>query len=98
MMSQVDLSREAAHLSRFIFNFLRWKDVLFPRPLYPLVHPSVLVETYEHGESVLHYMKDRRRFSVPSLTLGPCSFKDALGMDNCFVFSFLVSFLSYRIA
>ncbi|PON92383.1 hypothetical protein TorRG33x02_117070, partial [Trema orientale] len=58
MMSQVDLSREAAHLSRFIYNFRRWKDVSFPRPLYPLVHPSVLVETYEQGESVMHYVDE----------------------------------------
>lgn len=58
MMSQVDLAREAAHLSRFIYNFRRWKDVSFPRPLYPLVHPDVLVETYEQGESVLHYVDD----------------------------------------
>ncbi|KAL2640447.1 hypothetical protein AAZV13_06G228200 [Glycine max] len=56
MMSQVDLSREAVHLSRFIYNFRRWKDVSFPMPLYPLVHPSVLVETFEQGESVLHYV------------------------------------------
>lgn len=56
MMSQVDLAREAAHLSRFIYNFRKWKDVSFPRPLYPLVHPAVLVETYEHGESVSHYV------------------------------------------
>jgi aarF domain-containing kinase len=58
MMSQVDLAREAAHLSRFIYNFRRWKDVSFPRPIYPLVHPAVLVETYEHGESVSHYVDD----------------------------------------
>lgn len=58
MMSQVDLSREAAHLSRFIYNFRRWKDVSFPKPLYPLVHPSVLVETYEQGENVLHYVDE----------------------------------------
>ncbi|KAM1873843.1 hypothetical protein ACFX13_007635 [Malus domestica] len=58
MMSQVDLSREAAHLSRFIYNFRRWKDVSFPRPLYPLVHPSVLVETYEQGQSVMHYVDE----------------------------------------
>ncbi|KAL5548061.1 hypothetical protein UlMin_003292 [Ulmus minor] len=58
MMSQVDLSREAAHLSRFIYTFRSWKDVSFPRPLYPWVHPSVLVETYEQGESVLHYVDE----------------------------------------
>lgn len=58
MMSQVDLAREAAHLSRFIYNFRRWKDVSFPKPVYPLVHPAVLVETYEHGESVSHYVDE----------------------------------------
>lgn len=58
MMSQVDLSREAAHLSRFIYNFRTWKDVSFPKPLYPLVHPSVLVETYEQGKSVMHYVDE----------------------------------------
>ncbi|KAD4178927.1 hypothetical protein E3N88_27518 [Mikania micrantha] len=58
MMSQVDLSREAAHLSRFIYNFRRWRDVSFPRPLYPLVHPAILVETFEHGESILHYVDE----------------------------------------
>ncbi|XP_020534540.1 probable serine/threonine-protein kinase abkC isoform X2 [Jatropha curcas] len=58
MISQVDLAREAAHLSRFIYNFRKWKDVSFPRPLYPLVHPAVLVETYEQGKSVLHYVDE----------------------------------------
>ncbi|KAA8526873.1 hypothetical protein F0562_008898 [Nyssa sinensis] len=36
----------------------RWKDVSFPKPLYPLVHPAVLVETFEHGESILHYVDE----------------------------------------
>ncbi|XP_044446939.1 probable serine/threonine-protein kinase abkC isoform X1 [Triticum aestivum] len=58
MMSQVDLAREAAHLSRFIYNFRRWKDVSFSKPLYPFVHPAVLVETYELGESGSHYVDD----------------------------------------
>lgn len=53
---QVDLAREAAHLSRFIYNFRSWKDVSFPKPLYPLVHPAVLVETYEQGESVARFV------------------------------------------
>ncbi|XP_043704582.1 probable serine/threonine-protein kinase abkC isoform X1 [Telopea speciosissima] len=58
MMSQVDLAREAAHLNRFIYNFRRWKDVSFPKPLYPLVHPAVLVETFEPGECVSHYVDE----------------------------------------
>ncbi|KAK8493735.1 hypothetical protein V6N12_034384 [Hibiscus sabdariffa] len=58
MLSQVDLAREAAHLNRFIYNFRRWRDVSFPKPVYPLVHPAVLVETYEQGESVAYYVDD----------------------------------------
>lgn len=58
MMSQVDLSREAAQLSRFLYNFRKSKHVSFPRPLYPLVHPAVLVETYEKGESVSRYIDE----------------------------------------
>ncbi|KAM6570624.1 hypothetical protein CsatB_018609 [Cannabis sativa] len=58
MMSQVDLAREAAHLSRFIYNFRQWKDVSFPKPVYPLVHPAVLVETFEQGECVSHYVDE----------------------------------------
>ncbi|KAL2523961.1 Protein kinase superfamily protein [Abeliophyllum distichum] len=58
MMSQVDLAREAAHLNRFLYNFRRSKDVSFPKPVYPLVHPAVLVETFELGESVSHYVDE----------------------------------------
>ncbi|KAM3363046.1 putative serine/threonine-protein kinase abkC [Capsicum galapagoense] len=58
MMSQVDLAREAAHLSRFIYNFRRWRDVSFPKPVYPLVHPAVLVETFEQGECVSYYVDE----------------------------------------
>ncbi|ESQ29272.1 hypothetical protein EUTSA_v10023346mg [Eutrema salsugineum] len=56
MLSQVDLSREASHLSRFTYNFRGWRDVSFPKPVFPLVHPSVLVESFEHGESVARYV------------------------------------------
>ncbi|XP_010277908.1 PREDICTED: probable serine/threonine-protein kinase abkC isoform X2 [Nelumbo nucifera] len=49
-----------AKISKFIptLKWLRWRDVSFPKPLYPLVHPAVLVETYEHGESVSHYVDE----------------------------------------
>ena len=40
----MDLTLEAAHLQRFIYNFRKSKDVSFPSPIYPLVHPTVLVE------------------------------------------------------
>jgi aarF domain-containing kinase len=56
MTRQVDLTLEAAHLQRFIYNFRKSKDVSFPTPIYPLVHPTVLVETYEEGLSVSKYV------------------------------------------
>jgi aarF domain-containing kinase len=56
MTRQVDLTLEAAHLQRFIYNFRKSKDVSFPAPIYPLVHPTVLVETYEEGLSVSKYV------------------------------------------
>ncbi|KAH7306834.1 hypothetical protein KP509_22G033200 [Ceratopteris richardii] len=56
MMTQVDLAREAAHLSRFSYNFRSWKDVCFPCPVYPFVHPAILVESFERGENVSNFI------------------------------------------
>ncbi|WIA28428.1 hypothetical protein OEZ86_010973 [Tetradesmus obliquus] len=53
---QVDLSREAANLQRFNQNFKRARAVSFPLPLYPLVSPDVLVESYEVGRHISHYI------------------------------------------
>ncbi|KAF9607664.1 hypothetical protein IFM89_037897 [Coptis chinensis] len=39
-----------------LVSTIKQKNVSFPKPLYPLVHPSVLVETYEKGESVSRYI------------------------------------------
>lgn len=58
MMSQVDLSREASNLHRFRHNFRRWRHVSFPEPLYPLVHPAVLIESFENGESVARFVDE----------------------------------------
>lgn len=89
MMSQVDLSREAANLNRFIYNFRRWRDVSFPKPLYPLVHPAVLVETFEHGESVAHYVDGfdgHERFKTALAHLGTHALLKMLLVKNCSLF------------
>lgn len=52
MQEQVDLTCEARNLQRFIRNFRFHSRVNFPIPLYPLVRPSVLVETFEEGDSI----------------------------------------------
>lgn len=85
MMSQVDLAREAAHLNRFLYNFRRWKDVSFPKPLYPLVHPAVLVETFERGESVAHYVDElegHERFKTALAHIGTHALLKMLLVDN----------------
>jgi aarF domain-containing kinase len=94
MMSQVDLSREAAHLSRFIYNFRRWRHVSFPKPLYPLVHPSVLVETFESGDSVCNFIdeiKGNTRMARDLAHIGTYAFLKMLlvrAFSNSYISSF----------
>lgn len=54
---QVDLSREASNLRRFNHNFRKTRHVFFPVPLYPLVTPDVLVESFESGEHITAYIQ-----------------------------------------
>ena len=49
LREQVDFQREARNLARFGRNFRRAKAVSFPEPLFPLVAPDVLVESFETG-------------------------------------------------
>ena len=44
---QLDLALEARHLARFNRNFRSWRNLSFPLPIFPLVAPDVLVETFE---------------------------------------------------
>lgn len=56
LKEQLDLSVEASHLERFAHNFRRWRNVVFPRPIYPLVTPDVLVESFEAGSAINGYV------------------------------------------
>ena len=47
MAAQLDLALEARHLARFNRNFRSWRNLSFPSPIFPLVAPDVLVETFE---------------------------------------------------
>lgn len=55
--SQTRLDVEGAHLNMFNENFNTdsWKDVAFPKPIF--VSDSVLIETFERGESVATFAK-----------------------------------------
>ncbi|KAL4440314.1 hypothetical protein ABPG75_003315 [Micractinium tetrahymenae] len=56
LREQVDLAREATHLHAFNYNFRKTGGVSFPVPLYPLVSPGVLVETFEAGTHISAYV------------------------------------------
>ncbi|GMH33191.1 hypothetical protein BSKO_01025 [Bryopsis sp. KO-2023] len=52
MAEQVDLCIEAANLRCFNHNFRKDATVTFPEPLFPLVTPDILVETFHQGRTV----------------------------------------------
>ena len=52
LKEQLDLSTEARALAKFNRNFRTWRNVSFPAPVYPLVAPDVLVETFEPGRLI----------------------------------------------
>ncbi|BBN20613.1 hypothetical protein Mp_Vg00960 [Marchantia polymorpha subsp. ruderalis] len=85
MTKQVDLTLEAAHLLRFIYNFRKSHNVSFPVPIYPWVHPGVLVETYEEGQSIANFV-DLTTHSTPRHTqlayIGSNALLKMLLMDN----------------
>lgn len=56
LREQVDLSREGLYLHAFNYNFRAEREVSFPVPLYPLVAPSVLVESFEEGGHISEYV------------------------------------------
>ena len=52
LKEQLDLSTEANALARFNRNFRSWRNLSFPSPVFPLVAPDVLVETFEPGRLI----------------------------------------------
>jgi aarF domain-containing kinase len=58
LREQLDLCSEARNLARFNANFSRSKRVSFPKPIYPLVAPDVLVESFEEGDLISRYVDD----------------------------------------
>lgn len=85
MSLQVDLSREARNLFRFNHNFRHTKDVTFPTPLYPLVAPDVLVESFEPGRHITDYIAHPHHpYSHRLAELGSgCMLQVGQGMSIC---------------
>lgn len=62
--SQTDLSVEGKHLFLFNHHFKHWRSASFPKPI--ILTPSVLVESFEFGDSVDKYAKTLKCNSKPS--------------------------------
>lgn len=59
MEMQMDLRQEAANLERFTKNFEDDPTILFPNPVYPWVHESVLTEDFLSGEPVSDFFPSK---------------------------------------
>lgn len=84
LREQVDFTLEALHLWQFAYNFRRSPNVHFPFPIYPLVSPEVLVETYEEGALVSEYVAKGPvgPFSKQLATMGCSAFLQMMLVDN----------------
>lgn len=83
LREQVDLSREASNLRRFNHNFRKTRHVFFPVPLYPLVTPDVLVESFESGEHITAYIQsDNNPYNHRLSELGSGTMLQMMLVDN----------------
>ncbi|GBF99975.1 hypothetical protein Rsub_12668, partial [Raphidocelis subcapitata] len=80
----VDFYREASLLARFNRNFARARAVSFPTPLYPLVAPDVLVESFEAGRHITSYIASSREhpYSHRLAELGSGTMLQMMLVDN----------------
>lgn len=83
LKEQLDLQVEAQHLDRFGKNFRSWRNLSFPAPVYPLVAPSVLVETFEEGRLISTYVdKPTNKYSIQLANIGLSCYLQMLLKDN----------------
>lgn len=66
MKKQIDLRVEAKNLDSFNKFFADSLEVKFPSPIWPLVHPQVLIETWEAGIPISHFIGGNRGEMIPN--------------------------------
>lgn len=83
LREQLDLRLEAQNLIRFQRNFRRWKSVHFPRPLFPWISSSVLIESFEEGDLISKWVQEPDRVtSVQISETGLDAYLKMLTRDN----------------
>ena len=84
LREQVDFEHEARSLWRFCYNFRDRDGVRFPQPMYPLVSPAVLVETFESGGAITEHVSagPGGRYGTALARLGSDAVLHMLLVDN----------------
>ncbi|CAD7700723.1 unnamed protein product [Ostreobium quekettii] len=82
MTAQADLRVEAAHLIRFGSNFAPYPSVVVPVPIAAYVSESVLVESFEEGCGVSHYIQHPAPLNGGLVALGVDVYIKMLLQDN----------------
>mmetsp|Transcript_23336 Transcript_23336/g.30480 ORF Transcript_23336/g.30480 Transcript_23336/m.30480 type:complete len:540 (-) Transcript_23336:105-1724(-) len=83
MTRQIDLEREARSLRRLQQNFGTDAQVRIPKPIYPLVTPTVLVETFEEGQLLSEILaKDDRHLKSRIAKVGLTAFLHMTFLHN----------------
>jgi aarF domain-containing kinase len=83
LKEQLNLAQEAQHLARFNRNFRKWRNLSFPKPIFPLVSEDVLVETFEEGRLISNYVNNPgHRHSAALANLGLDCYLKMLLHDN----------------
>mmetsp|Transcript_16045 Transcript_16045/g.22610 ORF Transcript_16045/g.22610 Transcript_16045/m.22610 type:complete len:570 (+) Transcript_16045:63-1772(+) len=70
MLPQLDLTLEAKHLRRFNQDFSNDDYISFPYPLDELTTPTILTETFVHGQPIMNYVNSSREDRKRIATLG----------------------------
>ena len=98
LREQVDFEHEARSLWRFCYNFRERDGVRFPQPVYPLVSPAVLVETFESGGAITEHVSagPGGRYGTALARLGSDAVLHMLLVDN-FVHADLVRRVGGRV-
>ncbi|GMH32943.1 hypothetical protein BSKO_00777 [Bryopsis sp. KO-2023] len=83
MTAQADLRVEAVHIRRMFNNFKRHGDsIVIPALVDELISESVIVESFEAGRSVTHYIKNPSPLNTRIVALGVDAYLKMLLSDN----------------
>ncbi|XP_057842971.2 uncharacterized protein LOC131052343 isoform X2 [Cryptomeria japonica] len=82
-LKHLQLDKTVHHFATYMTK-QTWKNIVFPEPIYPFVHPEILVETFEEGHSIIQCTHETSNSHLRSYlaALGTRLFLKMLLVDN----------------